>query len=196
MVPDFFSANHYRSTMCWLKSGNANYGGRFGAPTFKKFPSKHHRSVMISRDNDVRSRMMEAAWRWQNLGFPTLLGGYGIFFIMTKRMFFRACQHSEIQGLVLLLCALHVFLCKILPPHRVAMISDGICATIKVWNFSPVFEWETFGPTTDVRWTKHGFFFSIASWEKPIPSSFKQNRTELLRFFFHPLLRQKTSKNS
>ena len=68
--------------------------------------------------------MMEAAWRWQNLGFPTLLGGYGIFFIMTKRMFFRACQHSEIQGLVLLLCALHV--------SFVAMISDGICATIKV----------------------------------------------------------------
>lgn len=104
--------------MCWLKPGNANYGGRFGAPTFKKFPSKHHRSVMISRDNDVRSRMMEAAWRWQNLGFPTLLGGYGIFFITPKRIFFRAFQHSEIQGLVLLLCALHVFLCKILPPHR------------------------------------------------------------------------------
>lgn len=155
--------------MCWLKSGNANYGGRFGAPTFKKFPSKHHRSVMISRDNDVRSRMMEAAWRWQNLGFPTLLGGYGIFFIMTKRMFFRACQHSEIQGLVLLLCALHVFLCKILPPHRVAMISDGICATIKVWNFSPVFEWETFGPTTDVRWTKHGFFFFNGQLRKADP---------------------------
>lgn len=49
-------------------------------------------------------------------------------------------------------------------------------------NFSPRFEWKIPGPTTDLRWTKHGSF-SIASWEKPIPSSFKQNKTELLRLF-------------